>query len=147
MSKATPTSHQITLLVVEDDEALRDAFACILVHEGYMVLTAATGHDAMGLLRTPLTPIDVVLLDVKLPDVSGVDLCARLREIYPQLPVVVCTGQAEPEELAALQKLGVRSCLCKPVAMDELIAAIEDFVPLKETCGDGNPSLPRSSRR
>jgi len=147
VSKVTTTPHQITLLVVEDDETLRDALACILVHEGYMVLTAATGHDAMGLLRTPLSPIDVVLLDVNLPDVSGVDLCARLREIYPQLPVVVCTGQAEPEDIAALHKLGVRSCLSKPVAMDELVAAIEGFVPLKDSRGKRNPSLPRSSHR
>jgi DNA-binding response OmpR family regulator len=78
MISAVTPSHQPTVLLVEDDELVRDAMYCTLVQEGYLVQTAATGHDAIGLLKTPLSPIDVVLLDVKLPDVSGIDLCAAL---------------------------------------------------------------------
>jgi DNA-binding response OmpR family regulator len=100
-----------------------------LVREGYFVHTAATGHDAIGLLKTPLSPIDVVLLDVRLPDVSGIDLCARLREMHPHLPVVVCTGQADPTEVAELLKLGVHRYFCKPIAMDELLATVEAALP------------------
>lgn len=122
-------SHQPTILLVEDDELVRDAMYCTLVREGYFVNTAATGHDAIALLKTPLSPIDVVLLDVKLPDVSGIDLCARLREMYPDLPVVVCTGQAAPEDVAALLKLGVHRYFCKPIAMDELLATVEAALP------------------
>src|SRR5437763_17031576 len=99
--------RQPTVLLVEDDELVSDAVTRILVREGYLVLTAATGHDAIGLLRTPASPIDVVLLDVGLPDVSGADLCARLREFFPKMPVVVCTGAAEPEEIRELERLGI----------------------------------------
>jgi DNA-binding response OmpR family regulator len=115
--------------LVEDDDLVRDAMTRLLVREGYLVLTAATGHDAMGLLRTPLLPINVVVLDVNLPDVSGIDLCARLREFHPNLPVVVCTGCTEPEELAHLLNMGIHRYFCKPVAMEELLATVGAVIP------------------
>ncbi|MFL5241720.1 MAG: response regulator transcription factor [Gemmataceae bacterium] len=117
--------RQSTVLLVEDDELVRDAMTRILVREGYLVLAASTGHDAIGLLKTPLSPIDVVLLDVNLPDVSGKDLCARLRQMHPNMPVVVCTGEAAPDETAELLKLGVHRYFCKPIAMEELLATVE----------------------
>src|SRR5215831_16455688 len=91
MSPAPSGNHQPTVLLVEDDEATRDAMTAVLVREGYLVMTASSGHDALGLVRTPLSPIDVVLLDVHLPDVNGIDLCARIRELLPQAAVVVCS--------------------------------------------------------
>ncbi len=116
--------HQTTLLVVEDDEMVRDAMIRLFVREGYLVLTAATGHDAIGLLRTPATSVDVVLLDIGLPDVSGADLCARMRQIFPDLPVVVCSGAASPEEIEELRRLGVSRFLTKPIALSELVEAV-----------------------
>ena len=124
---ATPSSdsRQPTILIVEDDDATRDAMARLLVREGYLVLTAATGHDAVGLLESGPGPVDVVLLDVRLPDVNGTDLCARLRESHPDLPVVICTGEAEPQEAARLLGLGVRRYFRKPIGTDELLATVE----------------------
>ena len=120
-----PEDRQPTVLVVEDDELMRDAIARTLAHQGYLVLTAPTGHDAVGMVRNEVGPIDVVLLDVHLPDVSGVDLCARLRELRPDLPVVVCSGKAEPQEVARLLGLGVRRYFQKPIEPDELLATVE----------------------
>ena len=121
-------SHQPTLLLIEDDELVRDAMTRLFVREGYLVLTASTGHDAIGVLRTPSSPIDVVLLDVGLPDVSGADLCARLRQFFPNLPVVVCTGAASQEEADELRQLGITHFFCKPIAMSELVAAVRSAV-------------------
>jgi DNA-binding response OmpR family regulator len=121
--------HQPTVLLVEDDELTRDAMTRILVREGYLVLTAAGGHDALAILRVPLSPIDVVLLDVRLPDISGTDLCARLRKLHPRLPVVVCTGEAEPAEAAQLLALGIQRYFRKPIALDELLATVEAALP------------------
>ncbi len=129
MTSPAGNGHQPTVLLVEDDELVRDAMTRILVREGYLVLTAACGHDAIGLLKTPLSPIDVVLLDVHLPDVNGIDLCARLREMHPKLPVVVCTGEADPEEAAELFRLGVHRYFCKPIAVEELLATVEAALP------------------
>jgi len=120
--------RQPTLLLVEDDELVRDAMTRLFVREGYLVLTAATGHDAIGLLRTPGTSVDVVLLDIGLPDVSGADLCKRLREFLPKLPVVVCTGAAGPEEADDLRRLGVARYLCKPIEVAHLVAALRDAI-------------------
>jgi DNA-binding response OmpR family regulator len=128
MNTTSPSGRQPTLLLVEDDELVRDAMARFFVREGYLVLTAPTGHDAIGLLRTPATSIDVVLLDVGLPDVSGADLCARLRQFFPNLPVVVCTGAATPEEAAGLHGLGITHFLSKPIAMPALLAAVRSAV-------------------
>jgi DNA-binding response OmpR family regulator len=97
----------------------------VLAEEGYLALAAATGHDAAAILRTPLSSIDVVLLDVHLPDVSGTDLCARLRELYPDLPVVVCSGEADSEEIADLVRLGAIRYFRKPMAADELLSTVE----------------------
>jgi DNA-binding response OmpR family regulator len=124
MNSNSQSLRQPTLLLVEDDELVRDAMTRLFVREGYLVLTAATGHDAIAVLRTPSSPIDVVLLDIGLPDVSGADLCARLRQFFPNLPVVVCTGAASPEEAAELRQLGITRFFCKPIAMPELIAAV-----------------------
>ena len=124
MKANTLPNHQPTLLLIEDDELVRDAMTRLFVREGYLVLTAPTGHDAIGVLRTPSSPIDVVLLDVGLPDVSGADLCARLRQFFPNLPVVVCTGAASQQEADELRRLGITHFFCKPIAMSELVAAV-----------------------
>jgi DNA-binding response OmpR family regulator len=124
MKANLPSNRQPTLLLVEDDELVRDAMTRLFVREGYLVLTASTGHDAIGLLRTPSSTIDVVLLDIGLPDVSGAALCARLRQLFPTLPVVVCSGAASPEEAAELRRLGIMHFFCKPIALPELAAAV-----------------------
>jgi DNA-binding response OmpR family regulator len=128
MEGTSPGSHTPTVLIVEDDEATREAMTSWLVVEGFSVLAAADGHQAAGHLERPREPIDVVVLDVGLPDVNGVDLCQRVREMYPAMPVVVCTGGAEPEEVARLVRLGATRYFRKPVDPDELLSAVEAAV-------------------
>ena len=128
-SDVVAEQHQPTVLLVEDDEDFRFAVTRLLAGEGYLVLTAATAHDALGVLRTPSSPIDVVLLDVHLPDASGIDLCARLRQLRLGTPVIVCTGEATPEEAAELLRLGAQRYLRKPVSADELLATVEACLP------------------
>src|SRR5262249_35204186 len=118
------SKRQPTVLLVEDDELVSDAVTRILVREGYLVLTAATGHDAIALLRTPASPIAVIVLDIGLPDVSGADLCARFREFLPNLPVIVCTGAADPEEVRELRSLGITRFFSKPIPIEELVIGV-----------------------
>ena len=129
MNTAESDCHTPTVLLVEDDEATRLAMASWLAREGYLVLTAANGHEAIGHLTRPLAPIDVAVLDVDLPDVDGVALCARLRELYPTLPELVCTGMATSDEAARLLDLGARRYFRKPVDPDELLSAVEAALP------------------
>jgi DNA-binding NtrC family response regulator len=118
-----------TVLLVEDDEDFRFAATRLLAGEGYLVLTAGTAHDAIGALRTPLSPVDVAVLDVHLPDASGVDLFPLLHRQFPASRVIVCTGEATPEEAAELLRLGAHRYLRKPVSADELLATVEACLP------------------
>ena len=118
-------AFQPTVLLVEDDELVLDAMTRTLVRQGFLVLSARSCHDAMSLMYTPLQPINVVVLDLNLPDVSGIDLCARLREFHPNLPVVVCTGSTDPADAAGLINMGVRRCFHKPVPMADLLKTVE----------------------
>jgi DNA-binding response OmpR family regulator len=129
MSDAESDLHTPTVLLVEDDEATRLAMASWLAREGFLVLTAANGHEAAGHLERPLEPIDVAVLDVDLPDVDGVALCERLRQLHPQIPVLVCTGQATVEEATRLLALGARRFFRKPIEPDELLSAVEAALP------------------
>jgi DNA-binding response OmpR family regulator len=119
------TQRPPTVLLVEDDEDTRFGMIAVLGREGFLVLAAATGHDALAILRRPFSALDVAVLDIYLPDCSGIDLCERLRELYPRLPVIVCTGETTPTEAARLLSLGVHRYLRKPVSPDELIATVE----------------------
>jgi DNA-binding response OmpR family regulator len=121
--------RQPTVLLIEDDETVRSLMAMILVQEGYFVLTAATGRDAIAILRQPLSAVDVVVLDVHLPDINGTDVCACLRRLQPQLPVIVVSGEATPEEVAQLLRFGAHRYLQKPVTPDELLATVEAALP------------------
>lgn len=117
--------YQPTIMVVDHDDAIRDALSVVLVRAGYFVLPAASVRDAWGMVRTPNARIDLVLMDPHLPDISGIHLCARLREHSPMLPVMVCAGEVEPAEVAQLQQLGVRYYLRKPIAFEELLHAVK----------------------
>ena len=120
-----PMNRQPTVLLVEDDENTRFALRYTFSRQGYMVLSAPTGRAAVGACQDRAEPIDVVLLDVPLADVSGVDLCACLRTLSPSLSVVVCSSEAEPQEVARLLELGVRRYFEKPVEPDELLVTVE----------------------
>jgi DNA-binding response OmpR family regulator len=120
-------NRQPTVLLIEDDENTRFALAGTLARAGYLVLTAPTGHDAVGLVKSEVGPIDLVVLDVLLPDVGGVDLCARLHELIPDLKVLVCSGEAWPDELARLREMGIlHGYLRKPVTPAEVVTAVAD---------------------
>jgi len=116
--------QQPTLLLVQEEESTRNVLAQLLVQEGFLVLTAASGHDALGVFRASLTPIDVLVVNVPLPDLGGADLCAHLRRLHPDRPVIVCTGEAEPEEKAKLSQLGVKRFFGKPVGLEDLLATV-----------------------
>ena len=132
MAALVSCSLQPTVLLVEDDELALDAMTRTLVRQGYLVLSARGGHDAMSLMYTPLQPINVVVLDLNLPDVNGIDLCARIHELNPKLPVVVCTGSTDPADADQLINIGVRRYFHKPVPMADLLASVEGSLPCAE---------------
>jgi CheY-like chemotaxis protein len=119
--------RQPTVMLALNDETALDEINVALVREGFLVLPAPSTHDAMGFLRAPFAPIDVAVVDVDL-DIPGIHLSRKIREMYPRTPVLVCAADADHPDLSSLQGLGVHRCFLKPIAVRELVAAVNGLV-------------------
>lgn len=130
LNMSAPSSeHDPCVLIVDAAERNRATLAQTLASEGYLVLTAASGRDALGILSKPLSAVDVIVLDPRLPHMAAVDFCSRLRKNHPRIPMIVCASEPNPREDARLLELGVRRYLLKPITPDELLAAVEAVLP------------------
>src|SRR5256885_5185767 len=110
------------VLVVDDDVDAREALATALSHAGYVVEVAADGSEALAQLGC--WPADVVVSDVCLPGMSGVDLVQALRHRGLPQPVVLITG-LEPDLTSDAPALGAAACLHKPMTLEELVWTID----------------------
>ena len=108
------------ILIVEDERAQREALAGYLRKAGYDVATAATGKEALEGKSTP----DVVLLDLRLPDMEGLDLLKKLREMNPDTEIIVITAYGTVRTAVEAMRLGAFDYLTKPVDLDELLLII-----------------------
>ncbi|MBU6282451.1 response regulator [bacterium] len=108
------------VLVVEDDADARDLISHLLRREGHDVVPAAGGAEALALLRE--VEVDVILLDVMMPEVDGLEVCRRLQQSpdLATIPVVLLTALDDMETRAAGMRLGVSEFLTKPIVKDEL---------------------------
>jgi two-component system response regulator MprA len=110
------------LLVVEDDERVREAVARALRFEGYDVHTAIDGNDA--LLRIADLAPDAIVLDVLMPGTDGLEVCRRLRARGDATPVLMLTARHEVSDRVAGLDAGADDYLVKPFALDELLARL-----------------------
>jgi DNA-binding NtrC family response regulator len=111
------------ILIVEDRDSLRRMLELALGQEGYEVATAADGRAGMRLLAE--RPFDFVLTDLKLPDVSGIEVLEASRAAQPRVPVVVLTGYGTVGAAVEAMKLGAYDFLEKPLEIDDLTRLIE----------------------
>lgn len=110
------------LLVVEDESHLAAGLKLNLELEHYCVDVAANGRDAIGLLVGP--GYDAIILDVMLPDMSGFELCRRLRNAGNFTPVIMLTARAAADDRVAGLDAGADDYLVKPFALSELLARV-----------------------
>jgi len=110
------------ILVVDDEVNARNALNELLTEEGYMVDSAADGFKALGKVAD-LAP-DLVLTDLKMPGMDGLQLLAKLREGDPDLPVIVMTAFGEVETAVRAMRDGARDYLAKPVNVGELSVVV-----------------------
>ena len=111
------------ILIVEDDAGVRAGLGALLDREGYSSSAAATGTAALTLL-TRDGPPDLVLLDLMLPDLDGIDVLRQLRSTHPETPVLVVSARAGIRDKVDLLDAGADDYLVKPFASDELCARI-----------------------
>lgn len=107
------------VLVVDDEESYRQALVAGLSHEGFAVEAAADGHEALRLFHR-LHP-DLVLLDVMLPDQSGVELCQRMRAMAP-VPIIMVTARDSEVDVVVGLEVGASDYVSKPFRLRELVA-------------------------
>lgn len=111
--------NQIKVLVVDDDQTLRAALFRILSRKGYQVITCATAKEAEHVIgEQPL--IDLVLLDIRLPDGDGIEILKLVKKKYDQTPVVVLTGFGSVDIAVEATKLGAYHFMTKPFNIEEL---------------------------
>ncbi len=119
------TGHDLKILIVDDHDIVRAGFRQILgEHSRFAVAgEARSATEAMERLRADT--YDVVLLDISLPDVSGVDVLRRIKERYPDLKVLILTGFPEEQYGINMLRAGAAGFLAKTCTADQLTSAIE----------------------
>jgi DNA-binding NtrC family response regulator len=103
------------ILIVDDDEVIRDTLKELL-SEHYVCKTAGTADEAFA--RLAEKPYDLVLTDISMPGISGLELLGRVLELYPKMPVIVVSGISDQEHVQGLIKLGAFDFLLKPFRLE-----------------------------
>ena len=118
------------VLLVEDEPTLSHVLARVLAEDGYEVTVCHDGLEALDLVRSGATRIDVVVSDVGLPGLRGDRLAAEVRQVRPTLPVLLMTGYSPVVAPGNEEALGVAAVLEKPVTIGDLLAAVRTALSL-----------------
>ncbi|MFA4915318.1 MAG: sigma-54 dependent transcriptional regulator [Syntrophales bacterium] len=111
-----------TILIVDDDHQLRQSFEKLLTEEGYTVLTASSGEAALTVVNSVIC--DLVVLDVRLPNMNGLETFQAIREFDPKLPVIVMTAFGTTETAIKATKLGAFDYVLKPFDIPDILTLI-----------------------
>jgi len=114
--------NQTAVLLVEDDERISEPLIRVLRAEGFDVTHVASGLRALDVVST--APPALVLLDLTLPDIDGLDVCRRLRADHPNMPIIMLTARAEEMDVIVGLGAGADDYVAKPFRLAELVARI-----------------------
>src|SRR5690349_16229426 len=112
-----------TVLIVEDEKVLRESIAELLSEEGHNVLQAGDGKAAYEIVLD--RPVDLVLSDVRMPEMDGMALLANLQKIAPQTPVIMITAYGTVESAVGAMRAGAYDYLLKPVQFDDVLLKVQ----------------------
>ena len=122
--------QEIRILIVDDEQDLLETMTKRMRKRGMQVLSASSGPEAIELIQQE--PIDVVLLDVRMPQMNGIDVLKRIKELKPMVAVVMLTGHASIDSAVTGIEYGAFDYLIKPVDFDSLCYMIEDAYQEKQ---------------
>jgi CheY-like chemotaxis protein len=117
-----------TILLVEDEDTVRSVAARVLLNQGYAIHEASNGDDALALLERVDAKVDLVLTDVVMPDMGGIELAGRIAGKWPQLKVVYMSGYAEGDKLQSGVAKFERSFLQKPFSAESLVLKVREVL-------------------
>jgi len=115
-----------TILLTDDNREFAQNLSDILELKGYSVLTANDGFEALDVIKA--SPVDLILMDIKMPVMNGVETYKKIKRITPDTPVIMLTAFALEELIQESLQEGAFACLKKPLDFDELFATIEHAV-------------------
>ena len=127
-SGPVPRARSLGILLVDDEDLVRESVSALFRHGGHQVETAAGGRAALGLLQAGLA-VDLVVLDQNMPGMSGVETLRELRTSHPALPVILSSGRVDREVEGALSAYDAVWLLKKPFNFAELQAAVRKACP------------------
>jgi len=116
---------QRTVMVVDDDPALQALFKQFLKKAGFGRLVVGSGAEAISLAKKQ--KFDFVFLDLKLPDIPGDEVYVQLKDLHPDLPIVVITGYPDSEILSKILATGPVTVIKKPIEFDQLNKAVKQL--------------------
>jgi DNA-binding NtrC family response regulator len=119
-SPAREKSPGIGVLVVDDESLIRWSLAQMLIDHGYAVMEAGDGKQALAVLKDPPEPVEVIMLDYRLPDTTGLKLLAAIRGLSPDSRVVMMTAYGTAEVFAEAMRLGAVCVVNKPIEMQDV---------------------------
>ncbi len=125
----------VRVLLVDDEESYVDTLRKRLSRRGLSVLTANSGEAALETLAA--NPIDVVLLDVKMPGMDGMETLSRIKQAHPRVEVIMLTGHANVDVAIRGMEQGAFDYLMKPAEMDDLYYKIQDAHKKIQLSGQG----------
>jgi len=134
-----------TLLVVDDEIAIRETLAQILGYEGYRVVSAASGPEALAAIDDQA--VDAVLLDVKMPAMDGFEVLARLRQRQDGVPVIVISGHGDVQTAVQAVKQGAYDFLEKPLDRSRLLVTLQNCLDHRRTVVDRERLAAKAGRR
>ena len=117
------------ILVIDDEAAQRDVLTGYLKKKGYKIFSASSGKE--GIEITKNNPVDIILSDFKMPDLNGIEVLEKVKEINPEISLVIVTAYGTVENAVKAMRLGAFDYISKPVDLDELDLMIERIIEHK----------------
>jgi len=114
------------ILVVDDEETIRKSLTVVLGEKGYLVDTAESGREAIN--KSERLAYDLVLIDIRLPDMDGVQLLTAMRETTPKRVKIIITGYPSLQNAIEAVNKGADGYIVKPIKMDELLTMIKEHL-------------------
>ena len=126
---ANPSVKTVTIYLIEDDASQRDSIESLLVYKGYIVKSYSAANNFLK--NVPFERPAIVISDIRLPDISGVELYQALIEKNINIPIIFISGEASIQQSVDAMKQGAIEFLVKPFEIDELINAITKAIHIE----------------
>ncbi|MBL7173643.1 MAG: sigma-54-dependent Fis family transcriptional regulator, partial [Desulfobacteraceae bacterium] len=115
-------NETIKIIVIDDERAIRDGCHRVLTGKGYEVITAENGQIALDILDRE--PLDIILLDLKMPVIGGEEVLEITRKKYPDIPVIIITGHGTVDTAVVCMKSGAYDFITKPFQIDQFLLTV-----------------------